>query len=171
MPKTKSTMADTEKPSVRVPACQTYPDDIVAKEREQAEGRWTSAGLTLPADACLNWVHCKQPALHREPLYSTEYCRGPPGPDGGFAGCRCGSQRARPRAGSSQGPGKHPSPLELACYESKANTNPDNGEKILQECGFSQAAFALMKAASDSLDSECSKPEGDRKCMVYRGTY
>lgn len=190
-----------------------HPDGVPAQEREQAESRWRRAGLNLPADACLNWVRCRQPALHWEPLYSTDTVEHrqasmaaslDAGADpneldheldlrrslgrplhcclGGLGAWGCPrvvrdnaplielllAHGADPRL---QGPGKHPSPLELARYESEDNTNHDDGEKVLQECGFYRTAFTLMKAAADSLDSESSKRPGGRKYLFYRSIY
>ncbi|KAJ4418866.1 hypothetical protein N0V82_005313 [Gnomoniopsis sp. IMI 355080] len=49
---------------------------------------------------------------------------------------------------------RYPSPLEMARQEAEDNDNPDEGEKILQDCGFYAEAYKLLKAAADSLDGE-----------------
>lgn len=51
--------------------CRTRPNGMSAKEREDGQASWRQAGLELPADACFDWVSCKKPPLHWEPLYST----------------------------------------------------------------------------------------------------
>lgn len=45
--------------------------DISAKQREEGQASWRRHGLEPPADICLDWISCKKPPLHWEPLYST----------------------------------------------------------------------------------------------------
>lgn len=179
--------------------------DISAKERDEGRAGWKRNGLEPPADICFNWISCKKPPLHWEPLYSTNpievklanmtaaldagadpneldhelhvrECLGRP------LHCCIGglnawgsphiirlnlplielllSRGVDPRL---QGPGlrpRLPSPLEMVRLEVEENSNPDDGEKMLQDCGFYAEALKMLRSAADALDSESPRRKG-----------
>lgn len=46
--------------------------NISPKQREDGLASWRRHGLEPPTDLCMDWISCKKPPLHWEPLYSRD---------------------------------------------------------------------------------------------------